>query len=141
MIAKIVGTMMIELMRTRSAQAHTPLVVRKEVERKKKKTTGRVQRCQKKENKVHARSTTTCVETCDAAGCARVLYSPGDVLDAARLHDVEGDHDVVVEDHAVVALDEPHAAHVSGQVEAVVAPKGVEWRGLELGVSLKGNVL
>ena len=45
----------------------------------------------------------------------------GDALDAGSLHHVEGDHDVVVEDDGVVGLDEAHAAHVRGEVEAVVA--------------------
>ena len=55
----------------------------------------------------------------DARG--RGVEASGDALDAAGFHHVEGDHDVVVEDDGVVGLDEPHAAHVRGEVEAVIA--------------------
>ena len=42
---------------------------------------------------------------------------------AGRLHDVEGDHGVVVHDDRVVGLDEAHAAHVGRQVEHVVGAR------------------
>jgi hypothetical protein len=49
-----------------------------------------------------------------------VLPLPLNVVLTGRLHHVEANHGVVVEDDRVVGLDESHAAHVCCQVEDMI---------------------
>jgi hypothetical protein len=49
---------------------------------------------------------------------------PLDAINSSSLKHVKADHGVVVHDHRVVGLDEPHPTHISSKVEHMVDPRG-----------------